>query len=932
MEHKHHVSYQMHRFGIPPEYARWFESLLVTGFFHAVRGVLQNIVQVTIATMLWKEYIPFWDARTAACEEPIDRGGVPYSEYASSLAATAIFYFLVPFVIHVLLNTFVWGFAPRGSGSLISSNRSTFFVRQLPKSYRAKPKDAHNYFIMFGRTISGVDVANYGSPLKWLSICPDNMSRTEDLILHDPRFWQVPRLWWQHFKNENGNSSSRAFSAYIHVMLWKLKLLVKLTFGVWEESQIEQFQIRYRSMEMSLSAEVLEEHEAMIKAVGQQQSTVWLFIPVVGAFFSKLGDAFNQIPLFIYDRTSERAIVIAEDTYTTYLLRNKQDVDKAEVEAWHVEKEGRDAAQKPKEAKPVVRFEAPRTYRKYGALPMEWMRVPSRLRPGGIAYENYRTGEISDIHPRDPIYLKHKKDLEKKEKEKRKAMAIQKRQKDKESKRPPELVPSPTEGNDTVSLNSSLSATPNQNVAPASSDQSTESRADLKVPETRSPRLPASASSGSGNRTVLSRDSDTHSAPSPSIQLVSRPTQALLDALSASSASPTPSPGPVETSIAPVEGEGHGRDKVMNSRDRHEIEASYPIEEWLEDLRYGNADRFTSAFTRCKITNVRELRALNDHEFMIVKRKLQKRREKASKKLTELLNALDEMRRSPEIVVARPFVDQVEKEVEVEQDTRENINEVGDDEDSENENALERTAGEGDKDGDRGIEVLIFDEREQHRSGLTLSQETRRYWIIEVQRPEGERAHRGEGMLLWFTKDSEVGLAGSVVEEEDAFVRFLEYRKNKDEIDNNQHGQTIPSLRAHFMYEYNHLSKPMQFGSKYSGRSGMNLPNRDDPVFIPGSLRENGKASAITCALCLDIPPGTEPRFTLHACYVGDTPLFGLKPDFYRKLSWALHISLILSTTLIVIGYGFSQRVGIYLFLVASMVIALMDAEELYVS
>ena len=134
------------------------------------------------------------------------------------------------------------------------------------------------------------------------------------------------------------------------------------------------------------------------------------------------------------------------------------------------------------------------------------------------------------------------------------------------------------------------------------------------------------------------------------------------------------------------------------------------------------------------------------------------------------------------------------------------------------------------------------------------------------------------------------------------------------------------------MYEYNHLSKPMQFGSKYSGRSGMNLPNRDDPVFIPGSLRENGEASAITCALCLDIPPGTEPRFTLHACYVGDTPLFGLKPDFYRKLSWALHISLILSTTLIVIGYGFSQRVGIYLFLVASMVIALMDAEELYVS
>ena len=224
--------------------------------------------------MLIGNYIPYWEGRTEACEVPWKIGGVPYSESVSSLTATAIFYFLAPFTVHMLLNTFVWGLAP-APGMNAASKRASTLARELPMGYRAKPNDEMNYFKIFGRTITGVDTAKICSPLKWLSLAPESGIRSEDMILHDPKFWMLPSLWWQHFKMENRNSSYRAFLAYVKAMTWKVKLLMKLTLGVWSESQIEQFQIRHRSKFVDMSAETNEDNEAMLSAVGRQQCTVW---------------------------------------------------------------------------------------------------------------------------------------------------------------------------------------------------------------------------------------------------------------------------------------------------------------------------------------------------------------------------------------------------------------------------------------------------------------------------------------------------------------------------------------------------------------------------------------------------------------------------------------------------------------------------------
>lgn len=145
-------------------------------------------------------------------------------------------------MLHTLLNTFVWGLTPASREEKkrwLSKRASVAQHLAVSEDYSVKTKDEDNFFQIFGRKISGVD-------LNWMSLVPnfpDLEVPAHDLILHDPKFWQAPKMWWNFFKARN----RIAFSSYISTMTWKLRSLVKLTFGLWSESQLEQFQIRYRA-------------------------------------------------------------------------------------------------------------------------------------------------------------------------------------------------------------------------------------------------------------------------------------------------------------------------------------------------------------------------------------------------------------------------------------------------------------------------------------------------------------------------------------------------------------------------------------------------------------------------------------------------------------------------------------------------------------
>ena len=70
--------------------------MLVIGVFSAITVSLKYLIQVTIASMLIDEFVPFWDGYEASCEEPFKEGGIPYSETVAAAVATTTFYCLAP--------------------------------------------------------------------------------------------------------------------------------------------------------------------------------------------------------------------------------------------------------------------------------------------------------------------------------------------------------------------------------------------------------------------------------------------------------------------------------------------------------------------------------------------------------------------------------------------------------------------------------------------------------------------------------------------------------------------------------------------------------------------------------------------------------------------------------------------------------------------
>ena len=197
-----------------------------TVFFSFGSSILKNVTELTIASLLVSKYLPYWHERNSICESPWEVGGVPYSEIVATSLATFMFYYIAPQAMHMLLNTFIWGLSAPSSES---KNPTASYGGQMVGNddYRAKKDDAQNYFTIFGRTVTAGDIA------KRISLLPRRLALDSagdgDLVLHDPKFWQLPKIWWRYYLQENDGSASRAAAAYVQTMMWKFSSLFKLT-------------------------------------------------------------------------------------------------------------------------------------------------------------------------------------------------------------------------------------------------------------------------------------------------------------------------------------------------------------------------------------------------------------------------------------------------------------------------------------------------------------------------------------------------------------------------------------------------------------------------------------------------------------------------------------------------------------------------------
>mmetsp|Transcript_8886 Transcript_8886/g.11681 ORF Transcript_8886/g.11681 Transcript_8886/m.11681 type:complete len:1190 (-) Transcript_8886:314-3883(-) len=98
--------------------------------------------------------------------------------------------------------------------------------------------------------------------------------------------------------------SFRPLMGYFYALGWKIKQLLKLTAGYWDEDLIKNFKVAKRADDLALDAD--DEAVAtlgIIQMIGQSNSLIWQFNPLF-VFIAKFGEYSNFMPVYIA-KTSE---------------------------------------------------------------------------------------------------------------------------------------------------------------------------------------------------------------------------------------------------------------------------------------------------------------------------------------------------------------------------------------------------------------------------------------------------------------------------------------------------------------------------------------------------------------------------------------------------------------------------------------------------
>ena len=309
VDYNHQVSFFLHRMPLlSPERARWLEENLIKGFVMGAERMFKNLIQIIISKMIFKRFMPIYGTRWDSGRNPfvslgrftqICEDNYPGSETIAVYGATFFFYFLLPFMFHMLLNTFIFGLAPpsieEGFNEGKSNNKGSedarnddFFVQMLRarrtsamvidaySSHHMEGDDLDSSFVMYGKTFD----CKCLSPANWFcrkQVIEEQLEEIDaqdvELFEHDPKFWQQPNVWTNYFLiNSSGNYQIAALK-YLRTMRWKFWMLVKLTFGWWDEEVTANMQIKKRSQNLDINlTDDDERHQDMLSAVGEGHS------------------------------------------------------------------------------------------------------------------------------------------------------------------------------------------------------------------------------------------------------------------------------------------------------------------------------------------------------------------------------------------------------------------------------------------------------------------------------------------------------------------------------------------------------------------------------------------------------------------------------------------------------------------------------------
>ena len=120
-----------------------------------------------------------------------------------------------------------------------------------------------------------------------------NVGAGYDMGSDDHRLWHEPKKLWKEFN----------FRSFVFISCWKLKVLVKMTFGFWDSELVKTMRVGESTAHFDVylfAHERVTCYQDFVRAIGSSYVLIWQFVPL-GVFLSKIGEASNTAPLFIFD-------------------------------------------------------------------------------------------------------------------------------------------------------------------------------------------------------------------------------------------------------------------------------------------------------------------------------------------------------------------------------------------------------------------------------------------------------------------------------------------------------------------------------------------------------------------------------------------------------------------------------------------------------
>ena len=837
------------RFGVPPTAARLAEQNVIQGAFVGAGRNMKTILQLVMAKMLWSDFLPMWSVSTKACEEKYEG-----SESVAMYGTSACFWLLAIPTLHLVLNTAVYGVAPKridkkygkcfdeeeggdvsdyglspqDTAALSMSLKSgveiapeevwhRIHTAKIPPEFRSDSASSQGSFRIYGFTVSCM--TRYCSIAKcflksWVAeVDEDDVNSTElELFGHDPRFWQQP---WQHAKyflsQSNGNRII-AVAKYLSTLLWKAKQLIKMTFGYWDQSLIDTMQIKQRYGKLNLAhTDCDAEHEEMLANVGLLHSLVWQLLPFC-VFMGKAGEAFNAAPLFVYDDTAKLTVQDAKSLqsvamdYKNYYKSKRSVVSGQNPMFDDVEDEAEYPASSEQNINPMFRgFEGG------GGGGSNHSRLPTRipkpkkgrltvqdaksLQSVAMEYKNYYKSKSSVVWGQNPMF-------------------------------------------DDVEDEAEYPASSEQNINPmfrgfegGGGGGSNHSRLPTRIPKPKKGRgwpeddapLTAQQEGGDGSgrsstntpfvgASLGGREASPladQNANAPQLQHLGRDISAGANGFIANTEQT------MQRSVAGVEHLAHQVQDAVNDRLAQVVGTEPPGH---------HADNPNRGFG------------------------------------------------------APPGEDGIDDASSCEEEGFATIAEE-----------------EEEEDADELVWAIKYRDKRSSQLMIDDAGSDERYWQVKVQPPSGTKHAPGDGMLIWFEEGSYVGLPR---DKSDGPLNWAGRLRAGGCIGSNIEGET-PSLslwqegessiishghrlNSEEIKNFRLLENRVKYADGLSGRPGSNLPTASDPLFIPNC----------SCMLKFSTPVGTGSYFNMGACYTGVTPILLSSGKKRRLFLWTCNVMI----------------------------------------